>query len=155
LALPYNFFKVFIKSADRSAEGSTADFSILGRLSSGGAMMSGSWQVAVETCCPLLPMDIGFTRGLVIVSDTFRVAYSGSSILADLESSFRIDEENYYGIRLSSKLLARDIIGQPVTRPIDNINAVHLSVRYAGTFVPLVGTIPDWEIVLYFFRVDN
>ena len=50
---------------------------------------------------------------------------------------------------------ARDTIGQPVTRPIDNINAVYLAVRYARSLAPLVGTLPDWEIVLYFFRVDK
>jgi hypothetical protein len=28
-------------------------------------------------------------------------------------------------------------------------------VRYAGTLAPLVGTIPDWEIVLYFYRANK
>jgi hypothetical protein len=98
---------------------------------------------------------IGFTRGLAVVSDTFCDVYSGSSGIAHLGRSFRIDEENYYGLRLSTKPLARDTIGQPVTRPIDNMNGVHLAVRYAGTLAPLVGSIPDWEIVLYFYRVDK
>ena len=113
LAPTYNFFKVFLRSADRYA-GSTADFTVPVLLSSGGSMTSGWWQVAAETCCPLLHTGIGFTRGLVSVSDTFRDAYSGSSVLAHLCRSFRVDEENYYGIRLSTKSLARDIIGQPV-----------------------------------------
>jgi hypothetical protein len=85
----------------------------------------------------------------------FRDAYSGSSVIAHLGRSFRIEEENYYGLRLSTNPLARDTIGQPVTRPIDNINAMHLAVRYAGTLAPLVGTLLDWEIVLYFYRVDK
>ena len=42
-----------------------------------------------------------------------------------------------------------------VTRPIDIINPVHLSVRYAGSLAPLVGTLSDWQIVLYFYRVDK
>ena len=37
----YNFFELFLWSADRSA-GSTADFTVPDRLSSGGSMMSGS-----------------------------------------------------------------------------------------------------------------
>ena len=118
-------------------------------------MMSGSWHVAAEMCCPLLHTGIGFTRGLAVVSDTFRDAYSSSSVIAHLGRSFRIDGENYYGLRLITKPLARDAIGQPVTRPIYNINDVHLAVRYAGTLAPLVGTLPDWEIELYFFRVDK
>jgi hypothetical protein len=97
----------------------------------------------------------GIQRGLVIISDIVRDAYRGSSILARLGRSFRIDEENYYGIRLSTKPLARDIIGQSVTIPIDNINAVHLSLWYAGSLATLVGALPDWEIMLYFYRVDK
>ncbi len=42
LSPTYNFLKVFLRSADRSA-GSTADFTVPVRLSSGGSMMSGSW----------------------------------------------------------------------------------------------------------------
>jgi hypothetical protein len=80
---------------------------------------------------------------MVLVSDTCRGTYSGSSVLAHLGRSLRIDEENYYGLRLSTKPLARNTIGQPVTRPIANINALHLVVRYAGSLAPLVGTLPD------------
>jgi hypothetical protein len=118
-------------------------------------MMSGSWQFSAEMCCPLLHTGVGLTRGLVIVSDTFRDAFSGSLVLVHLSRSFRIDEENYYDLRLSTKPLARNTIDQPVTRPINSINAVHLSLRYARSLAPLVGTLPDWEIVLYFFRVDK
>jgi hypothetical protein len=92
---------------------------------------------------------IGFTRGLA-VSGIFRDAYSGSSVLAHLGHSFHIDEENYYGLRLSTKPLARDTISQPLTRPIDNINGIHLAVRYAGNLAPLVGGLPGWEIVCNF-----
>ena len=41
LSPTYNFFKVFLRSADRSAR-STADFTVPVRLTSGGSMMSGS-----------------------------------------------------------------------------------------------------------------
>ncbi len=95
--------------------------------------MSGTWQIAEETCCSLLHTGVGLTRGLVAVSYTFRDAYSGSSVFAQLGRSFRIDEDNNFGLRLTTKPLARDTIGQPVTRPIDNISSVHLAVRYAGT----------------------
>ena len=102
-----------------------------------------------------MPKGIGFTRGLAVVSDTFRDVYSGSLVIAHLGRPTRVDEDNCFGLRLTTKPLARDTIGQPVTRPIGNINAVYLAVRYAGTLAPLVGTIPGWEIVLYFYRVDK
>ncbi len=75
----FKVFKVFLRSADRSS-GSKADFSVPVRLSSGGSMISGSWQVVAEVYCPILHMGIGFTRGLTVVSSTFRDAYSGSSV---------------------------------------------------------------------------
>ncbi len=143
LAPTYNFFKVFLRSADKSPGGSTADFNVPVRLSSGGSMMSGSWQVAAEPGCPLLHTGLGAVRGLAVVSDTFRDAYSGSSVIAHLGRSFRVDEENYYGLRLSTKPLARDTIGQPLSRSIDNMNSIHLAVRYACSLSPLVGTLPD------------
>jgi hypothetical protein len=95
----YNLFKVFLRSADRSAR-STADFTVPARLPSGGSMMSGSWHVAAELCCPILHTGIGFTRGMAVVSDTFRDAYSGSSVIAHLGRSSRFNEGNYYGLRL-------------------------------------------------------
>ncbi len=154
LSPTYNFHKVFLRSADRFSR-STTDFLVTARLSSSGSMMSGSWQVAADTCCPLLHKGVGFTRGLAVVSDTFRDAYSGSSVIDHLGRSFRVDEDNYFGLRLTIKPLSRDTLGHPVTRPIDNINSAHLAMMYAGTLVPLVGTIPDWEIFSYFYRVDK
>ncbi len=114
-----------------------------------------SWQVAAEVCCPILHTGIRYTRGLAVVSDTFRDAYSGSSVISHLGRSFRVDEDKHFGLRLTTKPLARDTTGQPVTRPIDTIDSLHLAVRYAGTLAPLAGTIPVWEIVLYFYRVDK
>jgi hypothetical protein len=88
LSPTYNFFKLFLRSADIFI-GSIADFIVPVRLSSGGSMMSGSWQVAAEICCPILHTGIGFTRGLAVVSNTFRDAYNGSSVIAHLCRSFR------------------------------------------------------------------
>ena len=52
LAPTYNFFKVFLRSADRSS-GIAADCLIPVRLSTGGSMLSGRWQMSVEACGPL------------------------------------------------------------------------------------------------------
>ena len=99
--------------------------------------------------------DVRFTRGLAFVSTTCCGAYNGSSIVAHLGRSFRTDEENCHGLRLITKPLACDTIGQPVTSLIDNINSLHLSARHAGSLAPLVGELPDWDIALYFYRVDK
>ena len=99
--------------------------------------------------------DIGFTKGLAVVSDTFKNVYSGSSVIPHLGRFFHIGEENFYGLHLITKPLARDTVGQPVMRPIDTIDAVHLSVRFAGTLAPPVVMLPDLAIVLYFSRVDK
>ncbi len=93
LSPTYSFFNVILRSADRSS-GSTVDFSVPVRLSFGGSMTSGAWQIAAEVCCPILHTRIGFTRGLTVVSDTFRDAYSRSSVIAHLGRSFRVDEDN-------------------------------------------------------------
>ena len=91
----YNFFKVFLRSTDKSARGTTADFTVPVRLSSGGLIVSGSWHVAVKASFSLLHTGFGFARGLVLFNDTFHDTYSGSSVIAHIGRSFRIDEENY------------------------------------------------------------
>ncbi len=54
---------------------------------------------------------VGFPMGLGVISDTFRDVYSGSSVIAHLGRSFRVDEDNYFGLRLTTRPLARDTIG--------------------------------------------
>jgi hypothetical protein len=154
LSPTYNFFKVFLRSADRSS-GTSADCFIPIRLSTGGSMLSGAWQIAAEPCGPLY--HAGGARGLVLVSDTFRHAGSGGAPLAHLSRSHRIGEDDHYGFRLTSKPLPRDHIGHPVTRPPDNIGAIHLEVLSSDGLVPLVypETLSDWAITLYFYRVDK
>jgi hypothetical protein len=47
------------------------------------------------------------------------------------------------------------ISGNYFTYFAHNTSSVHLAVKYSGTLAPLVGTLPDWDIDLYFFRVDK
>ena len=154
LSPTYDFFKLFLRSADRSS-GTSADCLIPVRLSTGGSMLSGAWQVAAEPCGPLY--HAGGARGLVIVSDTFRDAASGGAPLAHFSIFYRIGEDDHYGLGLTNKLLLRDNIGHPVTRPPDNIGAIHLKVLNSDGLTPLVypETLSDWAIALYFYRVDK
>ncbi len=118
-------------------------------------MLFGSWQVAAELCGPLY--HAGGARGLVIVADTFRDAASGGAPLALFSRSNRIGEDDHYGFRLTNKPLARDHIGHPVTRPPDNIGAIHIEVLTSDGITPLIypETLSDWAITLYFYRVDK
>ncbi len=76
-------------------------------------MLSGTWQVAAEPCGPLY--HAGGARGLVIVSDTFGDAASGSAPLTHFSRSHRIGEDDHYAFRLTNRPLARDHIGHPAT----------------------------------------
>jgi hypothetical protein len=100
--------------------------------------------------------DLSRRRGPVValVSDTFRDNTSGGAPLAHFSASYRMEEENHYGIRFSTKPLCRDHVGHPTTRPPDNLGVVHLVVRDAGGLAPIAGAaLSDWTIVLYFYRV--
>ena len=146
----YDFFKAYLRSADRLS-GTTTDCHIPIRLSTGGSMLSGNWQVAAEFCGPIY--HAGMARGLVLVSDTFRDASSGGAPLAHLSGSYRLEEENHYGLRLTTKPLPRDHIGHPVSRTPDNLGTAHFELRDANGLAPLVGLPSDWTIILYFYRV--
>ncbi len=114
-------------------------------------MLSGSWQVAAEFCGPIY--HAGGARGLVLASDTFRDASSGGAPLAHLSASHRLEEENHYGLRLSTKPLPRDHIGHPITRPPDYLGTAHFKLRDADSLAPLVGVLSDCMIILYLYQV--
>ncbi len=88
-----------------------------------------------------------------MVSDTFCDANSGGALLAHLSGSYRLEEENHFGLRLTTKPLFRDHIGHPVTRPPDNRGVAHFGVLDANGLAPSVGVISEWTDVLYFYRV--
>jgi hypothetical protein len=75
-------------------------------------------------------------RGLVLLSDTFHDAKSGGAPIAFLSRSDRPSEAAYYSTRLTTKPLARDHIGHPVSRPLDNLGAVHFTVMSADGLAP-------------------
>ncbi len=94
-------------------------------------MLSGAWQVTAESCGLLY--HAGGARVIVMVSNIFRDADNGSGPLAHFSLSYRKDEDNHYGLRMINKPLSRLNIESPLTRPPDNLGAVHLEV-----IVPLI-----------------
>ena len=119
-------FKIYIRSADRSS-GTAADCQIPLRLTIGKSVLSGTWQVVAELCG--LIYHAGGARRLVLVSDTFRNVNSGGASLAHLSASYRVEEENHNGIRLTTKPICRNHIGHPSTHSPDNLGVVHLAER--------------------------
>jgi hypothetical protein len=114
-------------------------------------MLSGAWQIAVEFCGPIY--NAGGVRGLVLVSNTFRDASSGGAPLAHLIAPHRLEEENHYGLILTTKPLPRNHIGHPIIRSPDILGTAHFELRDAEGLAPLVGVLSDWTVVLYFYRV--
>jgi len=80
IALSYDFFKVFLRSADRSSE-IAANCLIPIRLSTGGSMLSGAWQIAIEACGLLYHEGAGMW-GLVF----FSRKHSGTTVTATASS---------------------------------------------------------------------
>jgi hypothetical protein len=152
LAPTYDFFKVFLRSADRSS-GTAADCLIPVRLSTGGSMLSWAWQVAIEACGPLYHEGADL-RGLVFFSQTFGDNNNGDGVIGHLPRSYRAGEDFHYGLRLTTRPAARDNIGYPVRTPIDNLSAVHIAVRNAATLAPIAAGLREWSACLYFYRVS-
>jgi len=108
LAPTYNAFKLFLRSADRLS-GTVDNCQIPVRFTTGGSMLSGKWQMGIEACGPFY--HEGGMRGLVLLSDTFGDTNNGAGVIGHLPISYRIGESNYYGLRLTTRPLARDTIG--------------------------------------------
>ena len=153
LAPTYNFFKVFLRSADRTA-GTAADCLIPVRLCTGGSMLSGRWQMAIEACGPLYHDGVDM-RGLVFFSETFRDSNNGDGVIGNLPKSYRAGEEFHYGIRLTTMPIARDTIGYHVRTPLDNLSSVHIAMRNVANLAPIEVGLREWSACLYFFRVDK
>ena len=114
-------------------------------------MLSGTWQVAAELYGPIY--HAGGARGLVLVSDTCRDANSGGAPLAHFDASYRMEEENHYGTRLTSKPLCREHIGHPVTRHPDSLGVFHLALRDADGS-PIAGAaLSEWMEIFYLLSV--
>ncbi len=104
-------------------------------------MLSGAWCAAAQICGPIY--YAGGARGLVLVSDIFRDASSGGALLAHFSGSCRLEKENQYGLRLTTKPLPRDHIEHPVTRPSENLGVPHFEVWDADSLAPLAGGVSD------------
>jgi hypothetical protein len=146
----YDFFEAYLRSADRLS-GTPAESCIPISLTTGGSMLSSTWQIAAELCGPIY--YAGGVRGLALIRDIFRDANSGGAPLAHFSASHRSMEDDNYGLRLTIKPLARDNIGHPITRPPDSLGVAHFEVRDADGLAPLVGEQSDWTVILYFYRV--
>jgi hypothetical protein len=131
----YNFFKVYLRRADRSS-GTVADCNISLCLTTGGSMLSGAWRMATEACGPLYHEGPDM-RNLVFFSQTFGNNNNGDGVIGHLANSYRASEDFNYGLRLTTRPAARDNIGYLVRTPLDNLRSVHIAVRNTATLAPI------------------
>jgi hypothetical protein len=150
LAPTYNFFKVFSRNADKSS-GTAADCLSPVRLTTGGSMLSGRWQMAIEACGPFYHEGADL-RGLVFFSQTFEDNNNADCVIGYLFKSYRAGEDFHYGLRLTTRPVTRDNIGYPVCIPLDSLSSVHIAVRNAATLAPIAAELRECSACLHFYR---
>ncbi len=93
--------------------------------------------------------------GLEFFSQTFGDSNNGDGVIEHLPKSYRAGEDFHYGLRLTTRPAARDIIGYPVRTSLDNLSSVHIAVRNASTLTPIAAWLREWSACLFFYRVDK
>ena len=91
LAPTYNFFKVFLRS-DKRSSGTAAYCQIPVRLTTGGSMLFGRWQMAIEACGPLY-LEGPDLRGLVFFSQRFEDNNNKDGVIGHLPKTYRAGED--------------------------------------------------------------
>jgi hypothetical protein len=79
-------------------------------------MLSGRWKMAIEACGPLYQEGPDL-RGLVFFSQPFGDNNNGDGVIGHLPKSYRAGEDFNYGLRLTTRPVARGNVGYPVRTP--------------------------------------
>jgi hypothetical protein len=96
------------------------------------------------------------SRGMAIVSDSFRDSY-GHRVIGMLPKSDASESTfGLYGQKLTIKPVTRDTVGINVQNSLDALSAIHLGLRDTDKLstLELPGSIDDWIIILTFYRVE-
>jgi hypothetical protein len=149
----YDFYKLLLRSSDRMEGGTAADCYIPLSFSTSGSMGVGTWQLAVESCS-IIKHDVRIddqSRGISIISDSFRDPY-GHQVIGHLSKS----DDKWYGLRMTSKPITRDLIGVNVTSALDGMSSIHIGLRDSEALENLIEPeqVDEWVMVLTFYRVD-
>ena len=147
----YDFFKLYLSSADRSS-GTVDDCLIPVGLSTNGSMNTGRWFLAMESCSLIShnipPADM--SRGLSVLSDTFRDPRNSGGAIGHLGRSYRESEDGFYGLRLTTKPVSRDTVGYPVYKSLDSLSHIHLRLKGSDPFTAT--NLSEFQICLCFYK---
>ena len=133
--LAHDFYRLILDTGAR-VSGSAADCLVPVSINTNGSMrvLEDTWMVVVESISLLKTTSV--SAGLTLRSETFRSssAYDGNVLGFFPRSS--IQSKANYGQRLSIKQTTRDTIGAVAKVPLDQLSAIHLSVRTSEDAMP-------------------
>ena len=86
-----------------------------------------------------------------IISDSLRDPY-GHRVIGHLSRS----DDQWFGLRMTSKPVTRDLVGINVLSSLDTISSLHIGIRDSETLEELSGpeSVDEWLMILTFYRVD-
>ena len=118
-------------------------------------MLSGRWQMAIEALRASLPRWSGYAGACLFLANLrgHQHRRRRHAVIGHLPKSYRAGEDFHYGLRLTTRLVARDNIGYPIRIPLDNLSSVHIAVRNAATFAYVAAGLREWSVCLYFYKV--
>ena len=126
----YDFYKLILRSSDRNS-GTPADCYIPFNFSTSGSMGVGKWQMAVEAVSLIMHEvpAVDQSRGMAIVSDSFRDSY-GHRVIGMLPKSDASESTfGWYGQKMTIKPVTRDAVGINVQNSLDGLSTIHLGLR--------------------------
>ena len=96
------------------------------------------------------------SRGMAIVSDSFRDSY-GHRVIGMLPKSDASESTfGWYGQKMTIKPVTRDTVGINVQNSLDGLSTIHLGLRDTDKLgaLKLPVSIDDWVMILTFYRVE-
>jgi hypothetical protein len=151
----FDFYKVFLRSVDRS-QGTAADCRIPVSMTTHGSMAAGRWFVGIDSISTvthpvMVPADM--SAGILVTSQTFNPGADNNRILGYLGRTFRTAEDTF-GLRLTTKPLARDHVGFELkSDALDDIADIHIAFRKQdGSALTSANLLRDWALTLVFYR---
>jgi hypothetical protein len=152
----FDFFKVFLRSMDRTS-GTVADAIIPLKLSTNGSMGVGRWCVAIDSVSLVYHgvASTDLSAAILVTSDTINPGVNNNRILGMLGRSFRTNEENFFGLRLTTKPCTRDHIGYELKGDeLDSLAEFHIGMRKeSGATLTSPSLLRNWSMTLVFYRV--
>jgi hypothetical protein len=127
----YNFYELILRSSDR-VYGIPADcYNIPLNFSTSGSMGVGKWQLAVETVSLIMNEVVSHdqSRGMALVSDSFRDSYGHCVIGMHPKSDASESTFGWYGQKMTITPVTRDTVGISVQNSLDGLSAIHLGLR--------------------------